>query len=89
MATYIKDPQAVLDYGFDWSLWLQAGETISTSTWTVGSGLTKGADSIVSGETIVWLSAGTAGSTYSATNHITTSQGRTDERTITISVQER
>jgi hypothetical protein len=89
VADFIKDPQAVLDYGEDWSPWLQTGETISTSTWTVDPGITKGTDTKTTTTTTVWLSAGTVGTTYSATNHITTSLGRTDERTITILVQER
>ena len=43
-----KDPDEVLDYELDWSLRL-AGDTIVTSTWTVPSTLTKGADSVSSG----------------------------------------
>ena len=36
-----KDPDAVLDYGFDWSAWLEAGDTIVTSEWIVPEGITK------------------------------------------------
>jgi len=45
MTRFLKDPDAVLDYGFDWSDWLADGETISTSTWTVETGITKDSDS--------------------------------------------
>ena len=34
MTTFLKDPDAVLDYSVDWSKWL-AGDQIETSTWFV------------------------------------------------------
>jgi len=54
-----KDPNADLDYGFDWTAWLGATDTITESTWTVpaGSGLTAHSPSISpDGKvTCVWL----------------------------------
>ena len=35
--TFTKDPDAVLDYSVDWSLWL-AGDEISTSEWILEEG---------------------------------------------------
>ena len=35
--TFTKDPDAVLDYSVDWSLWL-AGDEISTSEWLLEEG---------------------------------------------------
>jgi len=86
---FTKDPDAVLDYTVDWSDWLATSEVISTSAWSVGAGITQ--DSSVKTDTtaIVWLSGGTAGTDYQATNRITTDGGRTDDRTITIMVRER
>ena len=81
-----KDPSAILDYGFDWSDWLADGETISTVTITVASGLTKDSDSESDGIVTIWLSGGTAGSTYTVACKIVTSAGRTDERSMTIMV---
>jgi hypothetical protein len=89
MPTYIKDPDAVLDYGFDWSSWLATGETISTSTWTVPTGITKDSSSNSTTKTTVWLSGGTVGQTYEIVNRIVTSASRTDERTVTILVLQR
>ena len=89
MAKYIKDPDAVLDYGFDWSDWLQDGETISTSSWTVPTGLTEVGDSNTTTATKVWVSGGTAGDDYTITNHIVTSDSREDDRSHTLKVQER
>jgi hypothetical protein len=86
---FTKDPNAVLDYGFDWTLWLQTGETISSSTWTVPTGLTKDTDTKTTTATVVWLSGGTAGTNYDVTCRIVTSGGRTDDRTMTIKVSER
>jgi hypothetical protein len=51
----LKDPQAVLDYGFDWSKWLGT-DTISTSTWTVPVGITKDSDTHDTTTTTIWLS---------------------------------
>ena len=89
MSTYIKDPQAVLDYGFDWSDWLQDGETITTSTWTLDTGLSKTSDSHDGSATTIWLSGGTADEDYSITNHIKTSANREDDRSHKIKVRER
>lgn len=87
--TYLKDPDAVLDYGFNWSDWLATDETISTSSWTVPDGITEGSDSKTTIKTSVWLSGGTAGETYEITNEIVTSASRTDERTLSIRVVQR
>lgn len=84
-----KDPDAVLDFGFDWSDWLATGETISTSEWTVEDGITKDSDTNDTTKSTIWLSGGTAGITYELTNTITTSASRTDERSMKIRVVER
>lgn len=85
-----KDPSAVLDYGMDWTNWLDAGETISAQSVVVApAGLTIGqvmqADGIVS-----WrVSGGTLGQDYIATCRVTTSIGRVDERSVRYRVRER
>lgn len=83
-----QDPQASLDWGTDWSSWLGT-DTITTSTWTVGTGLTKGTDTHDATTATVWLSGGTAGIRYKITNHIVTAAGRTDERSFYVMVQDR
>lgn len=89
MTVYSKDSSAVLDYVFDWSPWLDADEEIVTRTVTVATGLTKDSDSATPTAVTVWLSGGTAGTRYTVACRITTSAGRTDERTFTVSVRER
>lgn len=84
---YLKDPNAVLDYVLDWTDFLQ-GDTISTSTWTVPSGITKTTDSKTATTTTVWLSSGTAGQVYTVTNRIVTTGGRQQDQSIQFVVQD-
>lgn len=84
-----KDVNAVLDYRFDWSDWLQTGETISTSSWTTASGITLSTASATTTTATMWLSSGVNGVSYDLVNRIITSSGRTDDRTIRIEVTER
>ena len=85
----LKDPSAVLDYAFDWTGWLAAGETITDHTITADTGITVDSSTESDGKVTVWLSGGTAGINYKVACKITTSAGRTDERTIWIKVVER
>ena len=89
LTSYVKDPNAVLDYAVDWSGWLAVSETITTSTWTVPTGITKDSDSHSTTKATVWLSGGMAGTRYRLVNRVVTNQGRTDDRSILILVRER
>lgn len=86
--TFAKDPDAVLDYSVDWARWL-SGDEIATSEWIVGSGLTKASETNSPTKTTVWISGGAAGQSYSVTNRITTTGGRTEDRSFMIRVEER
>lgn len=88
MFSVTKDPNAVLDYSIDWTVWL-GSDTISTSAWTVPSGLTKDSDSKTTLITTAWLSGGTAGTDYIVTNRIVTAAGRTEDRSIAVYVRDR
>lgn len=85
---YPKDPGAVLDWVFDWTRWLQEGETITDSSFSASAGITINSDTHSNTYTTVWLQGG-AQKVYSLTNTITTNQNRTDKRTITIKVKNR
>ena len=85
----LKDPSAVLDYVFDWSGWLATGETITDHTITPDTGITVNSSTEDAGKVTVWLSGGTAGINYKVACKITTTAGRTDERTIWIKVTNR
>ena len=89
MTTFTKDPDAVLDYSIDWSKWL-AGDQIQTSDWSVsGTGLQASDESNTTTRATVWLSGGALGQSYTVTNRITTSGGRTDDRSFTVKIAER
>jgi len=96
-----KDPDAVLDYHFVWSDWLD-DDTISSHTVTADDGITIDSSEInseslaldgvtytASTVVTVWLSGGTDGSDYDVACKIVTADGRTEERTIRILVRER
>ena len=86
---YLKDPSAVLDWAFDWTDWLATSETITSHTITADPGIVVDSSTENAGKVTVWLSGGTAGEWYEIACLITTSAGRTDERTISIQIQER
>lgn len=93
-----KDPDAILDYRFDWKAktngtgkknYLQDGETIVSHTVIVGDEITVEESSTVDDSTavVVWVSGGQAWQTYPITCRITTSAGRTDDRTADLPVE--
>lgn len=84
----IKDPNDVIDFQVTWATWLGT-DTIATSTWIVPTGITKDSDTNTTTTTTIWLSGGTAGTTYELVNRITTAAGRTRDFTCVIKVQER
>ena len=92
-----KDPDEILDYGLDWTNWLD-GDEISTSTWKTIEPLTSppleyvsGSESASTTNTLVFVSGGKEGVTYKLTNAITTtnSPSRTAERTLYITIKEK
>lgn len=86
---FIQDPDAVLDYPFDWSVYL-GGDTIATSQFIADSGIMVESDAILDpSNTVVWLSGGTKGKRYAITNHVLTTGGREDDWTIYVLVKER
>lgn len=88
MTPYIQDPQAVLDYPFDWSARL-GDDLIEFSQFSADSGFTIESDAKLDGShTVVWLSGGTRNKRYAVKNHIVTTGGRDDEWTIYVLVKE-
>ena len=86
---YVRDPNSVLDFQWDWSAWLQVSETISSHTIVVPAGITKDSSSNSGTTVTAWFSGGTAGTAYDVTARITTNQSRTDDSTIRLLTKER
>ena len=83
-----KDVEAVMIYTFDWSTWLDSGDTIATVDYTaaarindptpitiVDSGITDS-----NSDTYVQLSGGQINKTYVVTAKVVTGNGVTDRR---------
>jgi hypothetical protein len=85
--TFIKDPDGVVDFKIDWTNTLN-GDTISTSTWTVPSGITEDSESETTTAATIFVSGGTASTAYVLTNQIVTAGGVTQDRSITVYVEE-
>lgn len=86
---YIKDPDAKLDYPWDWADWLAEGETITDSEFIASAGIEVVTTSNSATTATAWIQGGQQGTAYQITNRITTSAGRIDDRSIVIRVQNR
>lgn len=93
MATsYKKDPNATLDYTFDWGPWLTPlGDTISTVEWLPDAGLTVVSSTHSTTTATAVVSGGTVDTNMNLTCRITTagSPVRTDDRTIVLKIVNR
>lgn len=88
MTTRIHDPQAVLDYRFDWTSWLEPDEQI-TSAILAATGVTLGSHQVAATTVTAWVSGGTHGTLATITCHIVTNQGREEDRTIRLLIRHR
>jgi hypothetical protein len=93
--SYDKDPNAKLDYRFDWGgpapgPWLSSGEVITAHTVvSAPAGLTVDSSDHDDTSVTAWLSGGTPGARYGVTCHIQTNQDRADDRTIYVTIKQR
>lgn len=87
-----KDPDARLDYGWDWTAWLVDDDTIATAE-IIGGDIEDGVtveDTTHDDTTVTtWVSGGTVGRSYTLVCRITTTSGRTDDRTLRITIADR
>jgi len=98
-----KDKDETLDYSLDWTRALETSETIVSVVWSIvndsGDKVSFSAGSTVAGlsNTVqtnttviatIYLSAGTDNKQYKLYCAITTNQGRTKERAVTIKIRE-
>lgn len=93
MTMIVKDPDSRIDVEFDWTSACPDGRAMAASGWTV----TPDEEGGVTAETTwhglaraaVTLAGGVAGRAYRVTNRVTMSDGRIDERSMTVRVEER
>jgi hypothetical protein len=83
-----KDPNAILDYPFDWTDWLGA-DTIATVQFTPSSAITVVSSSSTTKIATAWVSGGVAGTVESLTCRVNTVGGRTEDRTIRFKIKQR
>lgn len=98
-----KDKDETLDYSLDWTRALESGETITSVAWsivndsgakvsfepgTTVAGLTSTVKTNTSVIATLYISGGTDNKQYKLYCAVTTSQGRTKERTVTIKIRE-
>lgn len=85
-----KDPDAVLDYPFDWGPWLQnVSDTIVSHEFIAEDTLVIDSSANDTTTATAWVSGGTAGQIHRLTCRITTADGRTDDRSVFLKVLER
>lgn len=84
-----KDPDAVLDYQWDWNDQWLAGDTIDSHTITAPDDLTVESSSEADGVVTAWISGGTAGSIHLVVCHVVTTGGREDDRSIQLTIVNR
>lgn len=79
IAVLTKPPNSVNSYTMDWS---DLGETVTSSSWSVPSGLTQVSGSFGASSSFIQVSGGVACNTYEVTNFINTSSGQTSSRSV-------
>lgn len=86
-----KDPSDTELYTFDFERlgWLSTGETVSSSTWAVPSGVTKVSSGTTSTTTTILISGGTHGEDYTILNDMTSSEGRIRQSAFILQVRDR
>lgn len=85
MPLFIKDPQDVRKYGFDWEYHLAEGDSIIAVSFATGnSALGVLSRNFVGTKAFVWLFGGVVTVTYLVTMHITTDFGYEMDRTFGI-----
>lgn len=90
MTTFKKDPDAVLDYTFDWGPYLTPiADTIASVTWVLPVGLTKISQSNAPLTATAFIGGGTAGESLTLTCRIVTAGGRTDDRSVVLKIVDR
>jgi hypothetical protein len=91
----IKDPNAILDYSFDWTEWLAAAstppDTIANAQFQLlgTSNATIVSQAFNAQKATAFVSGGLVGENIGLRCRITTAAGRVDDRTVYLKIKER
>lgn len=84
-----KDPDATLDYTWNWATWLGDDTILSSDVDIIApAGLTLESTTNSTTAVTAWFSGGLVGQSYAVRNRITTVGGRTNDATIYISIED-
>jgi hypothetical protein len=93
MTPIFKDPDGILSYTIAWPASLLDGATIASADWAIEpdepGGIAAAAPFIDGGETGAQFSGGLPGQVYRARCHVDLSDGRSDDRSVVIRVEDR
>ncbi|MCJ8191772.1 phage fiber-tail adaptor protein [Sphingomicrobium aestuariivivum] len=93
MTLVLKDPGAQLDYLVDWGADYLADDTVAGSVWDVSpreeDGVVVTASTFDDTSATVTVAGGKEGHRYRLSNRVSTTSGRTDERSILLRVEQR
>ena len=93
MSLYLKDPGARVDYLVDWGAAFLGEAKVAASSWMVepseAGGVAVVSAARIERTTAATLEGGIAGRVYRVTNRIRLSDGRREERMLTIRVDAR
>lgn len=89
MKTFVKDPDAILDYVWDWNDWLEEGDSIDSFVIYTPTGMTEVSSSEADGKVTVWFSMGDDFKSYKASCSIDTVFGRHDTRSVIFNIEPR
>lgn len=92
--TIVKDPDAILDYSWDFSNVIDDGDSIATVEFIVDdpeSGLVVVNQTLQGNVGVAWLSGGVPGQTWGVTcrYHTASTPARVDDRTLYFSIKDR
>lgn len=93
MTVFLKDPEATLDYSVDWSAGYLDQQTITASQWSVvpneTGGISLSMATFGASRSGATLAGGLPGHVYRISNRVTLSDARSDERSLTVRVEQR
>jgi hypothetical protein len=93
MSYYLKSPGGQLDYSIDWAAGYLDSQSVTSSYWTITpvevGGLAVLANTRTAARVTATLTGGVAGHVYAVSNRAIFSDGRIDERTISVRVETR